>query len=33
MPGTPPHYSADGQAVELETVDGKKHSIPLTVTK
>jgi hypothetical protein len=33
MPGTAPHYSADGQAVELETVDGKKHSIPLTVTK
>jgi len=33
MPGPPPRYSADGQAVELETVDGAKHSIPLTVTK
>jgi len=31
MPGTPPRYSADGQAVELTTVDGTKHSIPLTV--
>lgn len=33
MPGDPPRYSADGQAVELQTVDGTKHSIPLTVTK
>jgi hypothetical protein len=33
MPGTAPHYTADGQAVELWTVDGKQHSIPLTVTK
>lgn len=33
MPGTAPRYSADGQAVELTTVDGTKHSIPLTVTK
>lgn len=33
MPGTPPRYSADGQSVELTTVDGTKHSIPLTVKK
>jgi hypothetical protein len=33
MPGAPPRYSADGQAVELTAVDGTKHSIPLTVTK
>ena len=32
LPGTAPHYSKDGQTVELETVDGQKHSIPLTVT-
>jgi hypothetical protein len=32
VPGTAPGYAADGSAVELETIDGKKHSIPLTVT-
>jgi hypothetical protein len=30
VPGVPPKYSADGNAVEFATVDGKKQSIPLT---
>jgi hypothetical protein len=30
IPGAPPRYSADGDAVEFTTVDGKKQSIPLT---
>lgn len=31
VPGTAPAYTADGNAVALETIDGKKHTIPLTV--
>lgn len=30
VPGDPPQYSADGSAVDYESIDGKKRSVPLT---
>lgn len=32
VPGEPPHYSADGAAVELTSVDGKAQRVPLVAT-
>lgn len=29
LPGDPPQYSSDGSAVEYESIDGKKSSVPL----
>ncbi|MGQ0506676.1 MAG: hypothetical protein ACT4TC_15295 [Myxococcaceae bacterium] len=29
QPGSPPRYSADGNRVEFETLDGKKQNVPL----
>ena len=31
--GDPPRYSADGSAVEYESIDGKKQRVPLVAEK
>ncbi len=33
LAGDPPQYSADGSAVEYETIDGKKASVPLVAER